>query len=312
MLGEEFLFTEKYRPHTVKDTILPKHLKTIFQKFVDQKDVPNLLLYGTSGVGKTSVALAMLDEMDCDYIKINASKERNIDTLETKIAQFASSVSLSGGRKFVILDEADNLNANSTQPALRTFMEDFSKNCGFIFTCNFKNRIIDALHSRCSLINFKISKEEKEALALEFFKRVQDILKTEKIAFDPKSVAALITMHFPDFRRTLNELQTYSACGKIDSGILAALSDESFKKLIGFLKGKLFTDLRKWVGVVEPDSTTVFRRLYDSASENMTAQSIPQLVLILAKYSYQASFVADHQINLVACLVEIMMECSFK
>jgi DNA polymerase III delta prime subunit len=313
MIGNEFLWTEKYRPRTVKDTILPKHLKAIFQKFVDQKDLPNLLLYGTSGVGKTSVALAALDEIGCDSIKINASWERNLDTLETKVKQFASSISISGGRKYVIFDEADWLNANSTQPALKTFMEDYSKNCGFIFTCNFKNRILDAIHSRCSLVNFKISKEEKAGLAQEFFKRVQGILDTEKVAYDPKAVAALITMHFPDFRRTLNELQTYSASGKIDSGILAQLSDESFKKLIGFMKEKNFSEIRKWVGTIEPDSGTVFRRLYDTVADTMKApQDISTLVVVLAEYQYKAAFVADHQINLVACLVEIMANCNFK
>jgi DNA polymerase III delta prime subunit len=312
MIGNEFLFTEKYRPHTVKDTILPKHLKTIFQKFVDQKNVPNLLLFGKSGVGKTTIAKAMLDELHCDYITINASKDGNIDILRTKIQQFASSMSLVGGRKYVILDEADYLNPNSTQPALRNFMEEYAKNCGFIYTCNFKGRIIDALHSRCAVIDFKIDKADSTEIAKQFFKVVLAILDKEKVEYDSKAVASLITKHYPDFRRVLNELQTYSASGKIDSGILANFTEESFKKLIGFLKEKNFSELRKWIGTTDPDDTTIFRKLYDAASELLQPQSVPQLVLAIAKYQYQAAFVADHQINLVACLVEIMVECVWK
>ena len=312
MLGEEFLFTEKYRPHTVKDCILPKISATIFQKFVDQKNIPNLILCGKSGVGKTSVAMAMLDELGCDYIIINASEDRNIDVLRTKVQQFASSVSFTEGRKYVIFDEADYLNASSTQPALRNFMEKFALNCGFIYTCNFKNRIIDALHDRCSVIDFKIDKADATGIANRYFTTAQDILKKENIEFDPKAVAALITKYFPSFRRVLNELQSYSASGRIDSGVLANLSGEAYKKLLGFLKEKNFTEMRKWVGTCDPDDTELFRRLYDTAAEHLQPASIPQLVLAIAKYQYQAAFVADHQINLVACMVEIMMECTFK
>lgn len=312
MIGDEFIWCEKYRPKTVKDTILPKYLKTIFQKFVDQKNVPNLLLHGVSGVGKTTIAKAMLEELGCDYIMINGSKERNIDTLNIKIDQFASSVSFSGGRKYIILDEADWLNANSTQPALRAFIENSSLNCGFIFTCNFKSKIIDAIHSRCAVIDFKIPKEEREVLAKEFFKRAQEILKLEKVEFDPKALAATITKFYPDFRRTLNELQAYSATGKIDSGILTNLSEESFKKLISYLKEKNFSELRKWVATIEPDEITIYRKLYDTASEYIAQTSIPELITLLGKYQFQSAFVADHQINLVACLVEIMVGVNFK
>jgi len=312
MLGEEFLFTEKYRPHKVKDIILPKTLATIFQKFVDQKNVPNLLLTGKSGVGKTTVAMAVLDELDCDYLIINASEDRNIDVLRTKVQQFATSVSFSGGRKYVIFDEADYLNATSTQPALRNFMEKYASNCGYIFTCNFKNRIVDALQDRCAVIDFKIEKADAPEIAKRYFIVAQEILTKEKIDFEPKAVASLISKHFPSFRRVLNELQTYSATGRIDTGILANLTEESFKKLVTFLKEKNFTELRKWVGTVDPDDTELFRKLYDTATEHLQPVSVPALILIIAKYQYQSAFVADHQINVVACLVEIMMECSFR
>ena len=312
-MREDFLWVEKFRPKTVEDTILPQALKATFQQFVDQKNVPNLLLTGRAGVGKTTVARAMLEELSSDYLVINGSMNGNIDTLRNDIMQFASSVSFYGGRKYVILDEADYLNPNSTQPALRNFMEEFSKNCGFILTCNFSNRIIDPLHSRCSVIDFKISKEEKPEMAKQIFKRVQNILTQQGVDFDPKAVVEVVKKFFPDFRRVLNELQRYSATGRIDSGILVNFSEEKLKDLIGMIKQKNFTEIRKWVGEnSDLDSTTFFRKLYDAASEFLKPSSIPQLVLILANYQYKAAFVADQEINILACLTEIMVEGDFK
>ena len=312
MMNEEYLWVEKFRPKTVQETILPEALKATFQEFVNQGNIPNLLLSGSAGCGKTTIARAMLEELGCDYIVINGSMNGNIDTLRNDIKSFASSISLTGGRKYVILDEADYLNANSTQPALRNFMEEFSKNCGFILTCNFKNRIIEPLQSRCSVIDFKISKKEMPALAMQFMKRVAGILDKQGIEYDKAVVAEVIKKHFPDWRRVLNELQRYSATGRIDSGMLANLQEASFKSLINHLKDRDFTSMRKWVAEnIDTDSVAIFRTLYDTASETMEKNSVPQLVLILAKYQYQAAFVADHEINLVSCLTEIMIECKF-
>lgn len=312
-MNNDFIWVEKYRPKTIADTILPDDLKKTFQQFVDQGNIPNLLLAGTAGVGKTTVARAMLDELGCDYIVINGSMNGNIDTLRNDIRNFASSVSFTGGRKYVILDEADYLNANSTQPALRNFMEEYSKNCGFILTCNFKNRIIDPLHSRCSVVEFKITQNDMPVLASQFMKRVQNILTTERVEFDKDAVAAVIMKHFPDWRRVLNELQRYSATGRIDSGILVNMSEMTFNKLLGYMKDKNFPAVRKWVGENSTlDTTELFRKLYDTASAVMTPNSIPQLVLHLANYQYKAAFVADHEINLVACLTEILADCEFK
>jgi len=310
--ANEFLWVEKYRPTTVADTILPKELKTTFQEFVTKGTVPNLLLTGRAGVGKTTVARAMLEELQCDYIVINGSMNGNIDTLRNEIHQFASTVSLQGGRKYVILDEADYLNANSTQPALRNFMEEYSKNCGFILTCNFKNKIIDPLHSRCSVVEFKIPKAEKPKMAAEFFKKVSDILTRENIKSEPKILAAVVERYFPDFRRTLNELQRYSATGAIDTGILTSFQATRLKEAMEFLKEKNFTGLRKWVAESEIDDVAFFRELYDYASEHFKPSSIPQLVLVIAEYQYKSAFVADREINLVACLTEIMVNCEFK
>jgi len=309
---QEFLWVEKYRPKTIEDTILPADLKTTFQQFVDQQNIPNLILSGTAGVGKTTVARAMLEQLGCDYIVINGSMNGNIDTLRNEILNFASTISFSGGRKYVILDEADYLNANSTQPALRNFMEEFSANCGFILTCNFKNRIIEPLHSRCSVVDFKISKKDMSKLAAEFFKRVQTILSTENVEYDKAVVAEVIKKHFPDWRRVLNELQRYAATGKIDSGILSNIQETSLKELIVLIKDKNFTAVRKWVAETSENTDDVFRKLYDICAEYFTSAYIPALVLTIAKYQYQAAFAADHEVNLAACLAEIMIECEFK
>ena len=312
-MREDFLWVEKYRPRTIADTVLPHSLKAVFQQFVDDENIPNLLLTGRAGVGKTTVARAMLDELGADYIVINGSMHGNIDTLRTDILNFASTVSFSGGRKYVILDESDYLNPNSTQPALRNFMEQYSKNCGFILTCNFRNKLIEPLQSRCSVIDFVIPKTERPQLAVTFYKRVVDILGRENVEFDPKTVAALIEKHFPDWRRVLNELQRYSATGKIDAGMLTNLQDETFDQLIGFLKNREFSNIRKWVGEnSDIDVPTFFRKFYDKAGDLMDPPSIAQLVLILAKYQYQAAFVVDHEINLAACMTEVMVECTFK
>lgn len=306
---DDFLWVEKYRPKTVEDTILPPELKATFQQFVDQKNIPNLILSGSAGVGKTTIARAMLEELGCDYIVINGSMNGNIDTLRNEIKNFASSVSLAGGRKYVILDEADYLNSNSTQPALRNFMEEFSKNCGFILTCNFKNRIIEPLHSRCSVIDFKITKKEIPGLAKDFMKRACGILNKENIEYDKTVVAELIKKFFPDNRRILNELQRYSATGRIDSGILVNLQELSLKNLIEFLKNKDFSNMRKWVAEnLDNDADVIFRKIYDQASQYLTKQSIPAVVLIIGKYQYQHAFVADAEINLVCCLTELMIE----
>ena len=308
---EEFLWCEKYRPKTVADTILPEDLKKVFQQFVDQKNIPNLILSGTAGVGKTTVAKAMCEELGCDYIVINGSMNGNIDTLRNDIARFASSVSLAGGRKMVILDEADYLNAQSTQPALRNFMEEFSANCGFILTCNFVDRIIEPLHSRCSVVKFKIRKSELPELAKQFLRRVCGILDNESVIYDKSAVVEVIKKHFPDWRRVINELQHYSATGAIDTGILRNFSDDSLGKLIGFMKDKNFTAVRKWVAESDMDTNEFFRAFYDKAENYIAAASIPMLVLHLAKYQYQNAFAADPEINLVACLTEIMADCTF-
>ena len=307
------LWVEKYRPSRIEDCILPADLKETFSQFVEKNYVPNLLLTGGAGVGKTTVARAMLEECGFDYIIINGSMNGNIDTLRNEIQNFASTVSLTGARKYVILDEADYLNPQSTQPALRNFMEEFSKNCGFIMTCNFKNRIIEPLHSRCSVIEFKISSKDKPDIASQFMKRVDTILTNESIDFDKKVVAELIMKHFPDWRRVINELQRYSASGKIDTGILVNMSEDNYKKLVEHLRSRNWKDMRKWVGSnsdIEP--TVLYRKLYDTASQFMVDRSIPQLVLLIANYSYKSAFVADQEVNFVACLTEIMSDCEFK
>ena len=305
-----FLWTEKYRPKTISDTILPTNLKDTFQNFIDN-GIPNLLLSGGPGVGKTTAAKAMLDEVGSDYMIINGSMNGGIDTLRNDIKSYASTVSLNGKRKFVILDEADYLNPQSTQPALRNFMEEYSKNCGFILTCNFKNRIIQPLHSRCSVIDFKINGDAPK-LAHKFMTRVESILKEEQVPYDKNTLVELITKYFPDYRRILNELQRYSVSGKIDSGILTNLTDENFKNLIKCLKDKNFTDMRKWVATnLDNEPVVLFRTIYDNASFVMEKSSIPQLVLTLADYQYKSAFVADQEINMVACLTQLMAECEW-
>ncbi|CAB5221494.1 HolB ATPase involved in DNA replication [uncultured Caudovirales phage] len=312
MVRDEFLWVEKYRPKTIEDCVLPDELKSTFQKFVEKGEIPNLLLTGSAGVGKTTVARAMLDQIGADYIVINGSMNGNIDTLRNDILQFASSVSFGGGRKYVILDEADYLNANSTQPALRNFMEEFSRNCGFILTCNFRNRIIEPLHSRCSVVEFKISKADLPRLAAQFFKRVLGILDGNGVKYDKAVVAELIQRHLPDWRRVLNELQRYSVNGTIDTGIFVNLSEDNFKSLVELVKAKNFRDMRKWVGEnSDMDSTELFRKFYDSAYTYVKKDSIPDLVLFISRYQYQAAFVADHEINLAAFLTEIMTNVEF-
>jgi DNA polymerase III delta prime subunit len=312
MMKDDFLWVEKYRPHKIEDCILPESLKSTFSEFVKQGSIPNLLLAGSQGTGKTTVARAMCEELGVDYIEINGSMNGGIDTLRTEIKNFASTISFTGTRKMVILDEADYLNAQSTQPALRNFMEEFSKNCGFILTCNFKNRIIEPLHSRCSVIEFKIPSSQKPKLAAQFHKRACGILEQEGIEFDKAVVAEVVTKHFPDWRRVLNELQRYSVTGKIDSGILANLGEENFKGLVDLLKNKRFNDMRKWVGEnLDTEPTAFFRKFYDMASTYMKPNSIPQLVLLLGRYQYQSAFVADQEINTVAFLTEVMVEAEW-
>ena len=309
-MREDFLWVEKYRPKTIKDTVLTPELKTLFQTFVDNKNVPNLLLTGSQGIGKTTVAKAMLEELGADYIVINGSDEgRLIDTLRTKIKNFASSVSLAGGRKYVILDEADYCNAETVQPALRNFMEEFSKNCGFIMTCNFVNKIIQPLHSRCSVVEFKIANKDKPSMAKELYVKILDILKQENISFDEKVIQQVLGKHFPDNRRILNELQRYSATGHIDSGILANLSETSIKELMQLLKDKEFTSVRKWVGKnIDGDVAPMFRKIYDTVTQYVKPTSIPQVVVTLADYQYKSAFVADQEVNFMAFLTELMVD----
>lgn len=313
-MNEDFLWVEKYRPKTIADTILPIELKKTFQQFVNQHNVPNLLLTGGAGVGKTTVAKAMLNEIGADYIVINGSMNGNIDTLRVEIANFASSVSFSGGRKYVILDEADYLNPNSTQPALRNFMEEFSNNCGFILTCNFEKRIIDPLHSRCSVIKFTIPKADKPKIAAQFFKRTCDILEKEGIQYDQQAIAELIQLYFPDWRRTLNELQRYSSTGRIDAGVLSNKSDDNINTLISYLKDKKFTEMRKWVGEnVDIDSSLLYRQLYDILPTKLkSTTSVAAAIIVLAEYQYKEAFVANSEINRVAALATLMAECEWK
>ena len=311
--ANEVLWVEKYRPQRIVDTILPNKTKQTFQKFVSDGNVPNLLLTGGPGVGKTTIAKAMLEELGCDYIVKNGSLNVNIDTLRYDISTFASAVSLTGtGRKYVIFDEADYLNAANVQPALRNFIEEYSSNCGFIFTCNFKNRIISPLRSRLSEVDFTIDTNDRPQMAMEFFKRVMAILDNEEVQYDKKVVAKVIEKHFPDFRRVLTELQSYAASGKIDEGIFVNLKQESIDDLFRLLKGKQFTEMRKWVSKnSDQDMNEMFRRIYDVASEKVTLQSQAGFIVTLADYMYKSGLVADQEINMVAFLTEVMIECEY-
>jgi len=310
---DTFLWVEQYRPKTVDDCILPQSLKDTFKEFVEQGNVPNIILSGGPGVGKTTIAKAVLDEIGATYMMINGSEESGIDVLRTKIKNFASTVSLEGGRKYLILDEADYLNAQSTQPALRGFMEEFHKNCGFILTCNYKNRLIEPLHSRCSVIDFTIPKSEKPNLAMDFMKRVEFILQSENVEYDKKVLIEVIQRHFPDWRRSLNELQRYSVSGRIDAGILVDMAEINIKELMKFMKEKEFTNVRRWVvNNLDLDSVRLFRSVYDSLYTFLDNSTIPHAVIILAEYQHRAAFVADQEINTLACLTEIMAKVKFK
>jgi DNA polymerase III delta prime subunit len=310
-ISNEYLWVEAYRPTKIEDCILPENQKTIFKEMLSKKDMPNMLLCGGSGMGKTTVAKALVNEMGLDLMFINASLESGIDVLRTKIMNFASTVSFSGGVKVVILDEADYTNPQSFQPALRGFIEEFSNNCRFIFTCNYKNRIIPPLHSRCTVIEFKIEKEEKSSLMQQFYIRLKNILKNEGIKYDNKVLAAVIAKYFSDYRRILNELQRYSVSGNIDEGILANINELNMAELKESLVEKDWNRMRKWVvNNLDNDSSTIFRKIYDTILPEVI--EVPHLVLLLADYQYKSSFVVDQEINMVACLTDIMSTVKFK
>jgi len=312
----DYLWVEKYRPKTIDDCILSQDIKETFKEFLNQKEIPNLLLSGTAGTGKTTVARALCEQLGSDYIIINGSDEgRQIDTLRTKIKNFASTVSLTedANHKVVIIDEADYMNADSVQPALRNFIETFYNNCRFIFTCNYKNKIIPALHSRCTVVDFTIKNGQKVKTAKSFMERMSNVLTDENIEFDKKVLAELIQKYYPDFRRTINELQRYSVRGKIDSGILFSLSEANTKELVKVLKEKRFNDMRKWViDNLDKEPSSLFTSIYELMYSALESQSVPQSILILAGYQYKSAFVADQEINMVACLTEIMANCKFK
>ena len=313
MDNKDFLWVEKYRPQTIKDCILPENVKETFEDMVRAGEAQNLLLSGGAGCGKTSIARALCNELGAEYILINCSEDGNIDTLRTKIRNFASTISLSNAKKVVVLDEFDYSNAQSTQPALRGFIEEFSKNCRFILTCNFKNRIIQPLHSRCTNVDFKIVKSDRPKLAMQLMESIKNILDQEGVVYEEKVLSELISKYFPDFRRIINELQRYSVSGAIDVGILANIGDVQIKDLISFMKKKEFTNVRKWViDSIDNDPAVIFRKIYDGLYEHFAPQSIPQAVMVLADYQYKSAFVADQEINLTACLTELMLECEFK
>jgi len=307
------LWVEKFRPDNIDDCVLPVEIKNVLNNIVNTGEVPNLLLFGTSGIGKTTVAKALCNQLGCDWLMINGSNEgRMIDTLRTTITNYASTVSFSGGKKIIIIDEADYMNRESVQPAMRGLIEEFSNNCRFIFTCNYKNKILPALHSRCSVIDFRIRREDKPELAQKFSEVATKILDSEGIKYKPDVVAKLVVRYFPDFRRVLNELQNNAVSGKIDASILDASSNENFNQLVGFLKEKDFSEMRKWVAQnIDNDHVGLYRQVYDSLFSNIKKQSIPDAVLIIADYSYKSAFVADQEINMVACLTELMMNSEF-
>ena len=314
-MRDEFLWVEKYRPKTIEECILPSNIKKTFQDFLDKGEIPNMLLAGPAGCGKTTVAKALCNELGVDFYVINGSDEgRFLDTVRNTAKNFASTVSLSSTakHKVIIIDEADNT-TNDVQLLLRAFIEEFSGNCRFIFTCNFKNKILEPLHSRCAVIEFSITGKQKPAIAASFFKRIQTILDQEGVGYEQKVLIELINKHFPDWRRVLNECQRYSSGGQIDSGILAHFSDVKVNDLVKKLKGKDFPEVRKWiVNNLDNDTGGLLRRIYDACYDSLVPNSIPSAVLILAKYQYQMAFVADQEINMLACLTEIMVECEFK
>jgi DNA polymerase III delta prime subunit len=310
-MSEQLLWTEKYRPKTINECILPERLKKPFQEYVNSKEIPNLLLAGGAGVGKTTVAKAMCEEIGCDYMVINGSDDNGVDTVRYKIKNYASSMSLAGGRKVIIVDEADYLSPNA-QAAFRNVIEEFAGNCSFIFTCNFKNKIIEPLHSRCAVVDFILKNNEKAQMAGQFFKRIQGVLQSEEIKYDDKVIAELVKKHFPDFRRVINELQRYSKFGEIDTGILSQIIEVGLSDVIRHLKEKDFGSIRKWVASNDIDAASLYRKLYDNLYDVLKPQSIPQAVIILADYQYKHAFVADAEINTVACLTELMVECEFQ
>ena len=314
MQRDDFLWVEKYRPHKISDCVLPSDLQEPFSDFVDQGKVPNLILTGGPGTGKTTAAKALCDETKTDFLMVNGSDEgRSIDIVRTTLNQFCSSVSMTGNRKAIIMDEADYMNADSVQPALRGFIEKFGNNVSFLFTCNYPNRIIDPIHSRCAVFDFSIPLNEKPKLAERYLFLCEEILEKEGIEFDRKVLIQLIMKHFPVFRRVLNELQRYSSSGRIDTGILTSLEEVNVGELVSSLKGKKFSEVRKWTNSnMDTDTARIFRKLYDSLSAHLKPQSVPQAVLIIADYQYKSAFVVDQEINLVACLTEIMVECEFK
>jgi DNA polymerase III delta prime subunit len=310
-MSNDFLWVEKYRPKTIAETILSNSLKETFQKIVDSGDIPNMLFSGTAGTGKTTVAKALCNQMNLDYIMINGSEDGNIDTLRGKIKQFASSISLQGGVKVVILDEADYLNPQSTQPALRGFIEEFSNNCRFILTCNFKNRIIEPLHSRCGVYEFNTTKKDMAVLMQQMFERSCGILDQEGVEYDKKDLLPIVSKFAPDWRRVLNELQRRAVLGSMASTV-SANSDNAINDLFAHLKDKDFKKMRAWVvNNIDTDAAAIFRAIYDRMSDKIESQSIPQLVLILADYQYKNAFVADHELNVVACLTEVMANVKF-
>jgi DNA polymerase III delta prime subunit len=312
-MSEEFLWVEKYRPHKIEDCVLPDRIKKAFQEYVNKGEIPNLLLSGPAGCGKTTAAMAMCDEIGCNYLFINSSEERGIDVLRTKVVGYASTVSLTGGRKVIILDEADGLTPDA-QDALRGVIEKFAGNCSFIFTCNFKAKIKDAIHSRCSVVDFALKPSEKPTMASKMFKRLNEILKTEGVEYDKQVLVKIVEKYFPDYRRLLNELQRHAVSGNIDAGVIGQLDGvKSLSELIKALKDKDFSTMRKWVVInSDIDPSRIYRSVYDSLNEYLKPESIPAAVVTLAKYQYQAAFVSDQELNLVACLTEIMVECEVK
>ena len=314
MQRDDFLWVEKYRPHKISDCVLPSDLSEPFSEFVEQGKVPNLILTGGPGTGKTTAARALCDETKTDYLMVNGSDEgRNIDTVRTTLNQFCSSISMTGNRKAIIMDEADYMNPDSVQPALRGFIEKFGNNVSFLFTCNYPTRIIDPIHSRCAIFDFFIPVNEKPKIGTRYLERCCQILEENEVEYDKRVVRELVGKHFGDFRRIINELQKYSASGKIDAGILSSISEINVNELVNYLKNKKFSEMRKWANSnMDTDVVRVFRKMYDVLNMHLKPQSVPQAVLIIADYQYKSAFVVDQEINLVACLTEIMVECEFK